>query len=239
MSDQRDDRVTPAAQIGRPGHGRPVRRAAREDGRSAAAGRPAAGRRRPRRPVRCSPARRRARPRGRRAAGSSISTASSASGSPRPAPQHGAQLVLDVEADAVVDAVEAPVRCRSTCPPLRSALLTTASNTPSGPAGVVGVGQHVRRPSSSGVATAASRRDRPGRHEPDRRLVRSSIHSWHHAARTGRRAAPSAAPCPSRWPPTPGTRRPRARRACRRGSPTAAARRGPACTRTGGARRRA
>ena len=49
----------------------------------------------------------------RRAAARRAATSSSVSGSPEPAPQHGAQLVLDVEGDAVVDAVAVAVGHRA------------------------------------------------------------------------------------------------------------------------------
>ena len=130
-------------------------------------------------------------------------------------------------------------RACSTWPPLRSALLSTASSTASRASrgssacassvrpAVVVPGRGDRQP---------ARRQLAGGHEADQRLgVRPARPptAGRRPARAGRRAARSAAPGPSRWPPRPGRRRPRGRPGCRRGSPTAAARRGPACRRSG------
>ena len=127
----------------------------------------------------------------------------------------------------------------STWPPLRSALLITTSNSAiRASAGVVGVGQQVRpavvvlgRGDASASPSAARRpaRSRPAaRPRPARRS-----RAGRRPRRAARRAAPSAAPRPSRSPPTPRRRRPPARPGCRPGSPTAAARRGSACRRSG------
>ena len=189
------------------------RRTARDSGRSAAAGRPGAASRRTSRAgeqlaqrvaeLALEPAPAAARgPRSPRPA----------SGSPRPAPQHGAQLVLGVEADPVVDAVARARRpIGSRWPPLRSALLTTASKT--------------RHP-------AQRRRRRRGRAAARSTVSSTSIQSWHHA-RPERPVAQHRRrhDVPAGGLARPGRPRPRARPACRPGSPTAAARRGPACRR--------
>ena len=112
---------------------------------------------------------------------------------------------------AVVDAVHVPVGVGSRCPPLRSALLITASKTA------------MRRSAST------SRRRMNATMSTVVVVVDPELH--HARARAARRGRPSAARCPSRWPPTPRRRRPRARPACRPGSPTAAAPPPPACRR--------
>ena len=97
------------------------------------------------------------------------------------------------------------------CPPLRSALFTTASNTA------------MRRSAGSSRAHERGQVDRLVAVDPE----------LHHArAERARRAAPSAARRPSRWPPRRGRPRSRGRPACRRGSPRAAAPPPPACRRT-------
>ena len=111
-----------------------------------------------------------------------------------------------------------PARVGSRCPPLRSALLMTASNTA------------IRRKLGRRPACAAARRGRR------RRRCRSTAGPF--PARAARRGRSSAGRSASRWRPTPRRRRPRARPACRRESPTAAARRRPACRRRRRRRRR-
>ena len=88
-----------------------------------------------------------------------------------PLPQHGPQLVLDGEADPVVDALHPAVRASgSRWPPLRSALFTTTSNTA------------IRR--RSGWSLRAS-------HDEVDRLVDVDPQLAPCPARTARRAAPS------------------------------------------------
>ena len=167
----------------------------------------------------------------------------------RPAQPHSTVRSLSStwKRHAVVDAVERPSACGSTCPPLRSALLTTASkHGHPAQAGVVGVHERDRprrRPSASSTREPAGRhgvraaRSRRGRRRASRRR-RRTIHSWQARPERARRAAPSAARRPSRRPRRPRTPPPRGRPACRRGSPTAAARRRSACRRSAGSHAR-
>ena len=131
-----------------------------------------------------------------------------------PLPQQRAQLVLDVRSRRRGRRRRRARRASgSRCPPLRSALLITASNTACG----------------AGPASVAARHE----HATRSTVSSTSIQSWHHA-RSERPVAEHgrAARCPTRSPRTPRRPRPRARPACRRGSPTAAAPPRPACRRT-------
>ena len=193
------------AQIGGQGTRRPVRRRAAGTRRSRSSRSTRAPHRAaPRAMVRCSASVAPSAPSqlGRRSS-PSISTRLVGQRLAGPAPQHGAQLVLDVEAHAVVDAV-APGRpaCDRTCPPLRSALLITASNTAiRASRGSSAWASTYGRPSSSRAAATASQpggtlvapaRSRPAaRRRPARRSTAGT-----RPARAGRRAARSAAPAP-------------------------------------------
>ena len=141
-----------------------------------------------------------------------------------------------------------PYRCpsgiASTCPPLRSALLTSTSKTAIRRS--CGVSSWTRETGVvlpvDAVEDVAPARRAPRPRARCRRPTCSSsgsCHSWtmpgavRPVAEEGvRHDVPAAAPRRRRTPP------PRGRRGCRRGSPTAAARRGSACRRPGRRRSR-
>ena len=123
---------------------------------------------------------------------------------PRPAPQHGPQLVLGVEGDAVVDAVAVPVGIASTCPPLRSALLTIASNTAIRRSGSVSAWTSETgwscpsTPSNTAATRRAPRPRAPGHGRPAPGRAPAKLH--HARRRAARRGGRSAGRCPSRSP---------------------------------------
>ena len=111
----------------------------------------------------------------------------------RPAQPHSTVRSLSSawKVDAVVDAVHGPaVRASgSTWPPLRSALLTTASSTPSAQAGVVGVREHDGLPSRPRASrTARQPRGTRSGDDVDEPLRRPVVVV---------RRRPTAAPCPA------------------------------------------
>ena len=151
-----------------------------------------------------------------------------------PAPEHGAQLVLHVEGDAVVDAVAVTVGHGQHVPAL--AVGVVDEDVEDGhPAHRRAVLVHQRHPAVV-LVDAVEDVQPPGRdpslpHQVDGRLrIVRLLPPLHHArARAARRAGRCGARRSSPAPPTRRTTPPRAPPACRRGSPTAAAPPPPAC----------